>query len=168
MIVAYLARHAACVGSGIGVHEVDRYLTREGRAAAAGAARRMADRGAVPEVALTSPLARAVQTAELLVGALPFDGEVRTHPALLPGADPAETVEALREVACDALLVGHAPDMRRRAGTLLGEPFPPFAKCMVVAIELPRPGDPGRFLWAHLPGVEDAIETLAELREHRH
>lgn len=160
----YLARHGRTVARVPDLGDGDRHLTVEGRREALRASERLAALGARPALVLTSPLVRAVQTAELLASGLPGCPEVRSHAALLPGAVPSEATDAIAEAGVEVLLVGHAPDTSRRAALLLDGPFPSFDKGMVVALDVDRDGSRGRFLFALLPAVDDVVESLADLR----
>jgi phosphohistidine phosphatase len=61
-------------------------------------------------VVASSPLVRAVQTAEIV--ASEYDCEVVTVDALTPDEDPAKTLEWLREQAAETVaLVGHEPQL---------------------------------------------------------
>jgi phosphohistidine phosphatase len=67
----------------------------------------------VPSVDLiaTSPLVRAVQTAEIV--AKQYESEILTVEALAPGTDPDKVVHWLREQRSDGTVavVGHDPDL---------------------------------------------------------
>ena len=68
-----LVRHAAAVERGGGVPEDYRYLTPEGRIYFRKTAGTMAGRGIAPDLILTSPLLRAVQTADILAEAIAYN-----------------------------------------------------------------------------------------------
>jgi phosphohistidine phosphatase len=93
-----------------------------------------------PAHILTSPLVRAVQTAEILAIVTELGdrrGSVRISDALSPGGDGLAlakrlAAEGLKRVA----LVGHEPDLSSLASSLLGTFERPFEKAMVVAIHL--------------------------------
>jgi phosphohistidine phosphatase len=93
-----------------------RALTPEGRAAFRKHARKLAQLTPLMGV-LTSPLVRAVQTAELLAEAFGLS-RVEVHPALMPGARAHKHIVKLaREVGPGWALVGHNPGLKR-AGEL--------------------------------------------------
>lgn len=163
-----LVRHAACVDAGGWIGEIDRYLTAEGRdrGRALGLALRSA--GVAPAIVLTSPLVRAVQTAELILAGLEFEAMVVVSPALLPGASPEELVDELGRRDGAVVAVGHAPDMRARAAALLSMPrtqIPGFSRGMAMVIESSIDlVSEGQFRWAWRPRGGDVVETLADLR----
>jgi phosphohistidine phosphatase len=66
----------------------------------------------------TSPLERAVQTAEIV--AAEYDCDIMTVEALTPGSDPDEVVKWLREQRGETIaIVGHEPDLSALMGHLL-------------------------------------------------
>jgi len=151
----YLVRHADAVERRAGTPDADRYLTPKGRDLFRKTARTMVRSGASPDAILTSPLVRAVQTAEILAERLRFSGECIASAALAPGfALPVfrsilSDLPPVREVA----LVGHDPDLTDLVHSLLSldDRFR-MKKGAVVALRL----DPSRvrtsaeFLWAAL------------------
>ena len=63
--------------------------------------------------------ARAAQTAEIVVGAVESEEEVKQQAGLAPN-DPVEPiVEAVREVGGDLMLVGHLPFLGKFASALV-------------------------------------------------
>jgi phosphohistidine phosphatase len=78
------------------------------------------------DLILTSPLARAVQTAQILSLAQKHDGPLRAHRSLLPDM-PVGAIETLLTDHSEEnlVLVGHQPSMGAMAAHLLGLPtFP--------------------------------------------
>jgi phosphohistidine phosphatase len=71
----------------------------------------------------TSPLVRAVQTAELVAAGLASKIAVEVMPALAPDGDFHQLVAALKALAADAnvLLVGHEPGLSGIGAMLVGE-----------------------------------------------
>jgi len=103
-------RHAKA--ESFGSTDQDRSLTDRGVAAAADAGRRLRDQGLVPEVALVSTAARALETWTAARDAAGFAGtELRLDPTLFnAGFERAlETLQALPEDAGTVMLVGHNP-----------------------------------------------------------
>lgn len=109
-----------------GIGERDRPLTEEGRSRMKRAAQGIARY--VPEGAAlwTSPLLRAVETAEILGRALGGEGHRKTD-ALLPEAEPAELLESLKAEARGSAVVavGHEPHLGRFVAFSLDVPEPP-------------------------------------------
>ncbi|GLI37171.1 phosphohistidine phosphatase SixA [Geobacter hydrogenophilus] len=148
----YLIRHGEAVERSEEIREEDRWLTAAGRDGVRANVRRLAKKVAVPDVIVTSPLVRAVQTADILAEVLGFEGEVRVSQELAPGF----SVEALFRLAsaCESprslAVVGHEPDLGRVLARLLGlEGALPFKKGAIVALKVAPAGSgtPARFRW---------------------
>jgi phosphohistidine phosphatase len=125
MIRLYLVRHAIAEELPEGQRFADpvRALTAKGRRRFRRSARAFADMGEEVDVICTSPLLRAVQTAELLASALRHD-EVKVVDELLPDAAVAPLLVRLAELgAQSAALVGHKRLLCDLAGTLAGLPL---------------------------------------------
>ena len=146
-----LLRHAIAVPSGTpDVADDDRTLTARGRKRFRKAAQGLARIVGTPDAVLSSPLPRALETAE--IAALAW-GEVEvTHEALLAGGRPEELLSSLGRLEEDAVvaLVGHEPDISRLLAHLIGASGErlPFKKggAALVAMDNPSPGS-GRLIW---------------------
>jgi phosphohistidine phosphatase len=105
----------------------------------------------------TSPLARAVQTADIV--ASQFDCEPVTVEALAPGNDPDQVVKWLRGQRSDIVaVVGHEPDLSTLACYLLSgksSSFLTLKKSGTGLLELDDPAGPGkaRLDWLLVPRV---------------
>jgi phosphohistidine phosphatase len=129
----------------------DRALTKRGRAEGRRVGRALARRGVRFSAVVASPLVRAVQTAEIVVGAMEQRVRVTISDTLVPEG-PAQKVvtflEKLEEADVRSVaLVAHEPILSRLAALLLGvERFPPLRKGEALRIRLPdgpsRPGTP--------------------------
>jgi len=125
-----LLRHAdAARAAGLVRDDWDRPLTTVGRDQARRSAEVLRTAGVRIDRLFTSPLMRAVQTAEIVAAVLPFTGPVEALP-LLRKTDAWRTAldPVLDELADGAgkqpaiLLVGHNPDLSDLAAELLGLP----------------------------------------------
>jgi phosphohistidine phosphatase len=98
----------------------DRPLTDKGVAQSERVGRFCAKREILPELILTSPYRRSVETASLVAKHLSV--EVREVAALGCGMTPAVALDLVREHARfgSLMLVGHQPDLGDLAGRLLG------------------------------------------------
>lgn len=117
----YFLRHGSAEDAGPdGSGDAGRRLTEAGAAKIKVAARGLLRLDVRPDVLLTSPLARARQTAEIVAREL--RRELRLAEALAPGCDHARLLELLAEQrgAASALLVGHEPDFSQIIGALTG------------------------------------------------
>lgn len=141
----YIVRHA-WAGERDGRRWPDddaRPLTDEGRQRFARVVKVLIDRGVAPDLIVTSPLARCVETAQLLAAGM---GKVKVieHDELRPGGAIGGlfhgTVSQTPQHASIAW-VGHAPDVNRFAAALVGDRSARihFAKGAVAAIEFDDP-----------------------------
>lgn len=136
----YLIRHADAVREELVGSDPERWLSLRGREEARGLARLLREQGVSLDAIVTSPLVRAVQTAELLAGGLDFLGVVAVLPALAPGAHPRRAAEALPAFGSSVAIVGHAPGISALTALLLGIPgFPSFHTAQCAAIENGKP-----------------------------
>jgi len=158
-MILYIVRHAWAGhhGDPDWPDDDERPLSAGGKKRFAAMAQILAGLGVLPSVVATSPLVRCVQTAELLAEAV---GDQMGKPpalvefdALRPGSDLDSLVAWTREQAeehDEVAWVGHAPDVGRLAGILIGgSPGIRFAKAGVAAIRFdgkPAPGD-GELRW---------------------
>jgi phosphohistidine phosphatase len=159
----YLVRHAEAIERSGATPDASRYLTPKGRTAFRKIARRAREAGIAPEVIFTSPLLRAVQTAEILAERLKHEGPVVVANELSPGFDD----RALRSLLAgagnlaEAAFVGHEPDLGDLAARLLSlrGDFP-LRKGAVVALEVEGTAQrgAGKFLW-----MEDGKGTATRL-----
>ncbi|MBP2674042.1 MAG: hypothetical protein H6Q84_882 [Deltaproteobacteria bacterium] len=159
----YLVRHAEAIERADAMPDATRYLTPKGRTAFRKIARRVREAGIAPEVIFTSPLLRAVQTAEILAEKLRHEGPVVVAKELAPGFDDRALRSLLDDAGnpAEAVFVGHEPDLGDLAATLLSlrGDFP-LRKGAVVALEVEgtaRKGC-GKFLW-----MEDGKGTATRL-----
>jgi phosphohistidine phosphatase len=157
-----IVRHAIAVdreeATVHGMADRDRPLTKKGRERARRAFKRLAKRTPALVSLLTSPLARAVQTAELVGKAFDIGYEETT--ALLPDAAPSELAELLAEDAgvSPVAVVGHEPHLSQWVGwALTGKArsvveLRKAGACLVRFEDAPRPGQ-GRLVWLSPPSL---------------
>jgi phosphohistidine phosphatase len=113
----WLLRHAAAEDHSDSGRDADRTLTEDGHRRAREVGRGLAELEPGIDLILTSPYARARQTAEPVARALRLGDSLRETQALEPSSDPEEILEEVRsEKAEGVLLVGHEPHL----GSLLG------------------------------------------------
>jgi phosphohistidine phosphatase len=164
-MILYLVRHASAIERGGTTPDASRYLTAEGRTAFRDIARRVRKAGAAPDLIFTSPLLRAVQTAEILSERLKYNGDILVARELSPGFDH-RALRSLLSRAGDlreAALVGHEPDLGIVAAALLSLSGDfPLRKGAVVALETGRnvPGGCARFLWR--TDAKGTVDLLAD------
>ena len=120
----YLLRHGIAEESRAAKADANRELTPDGRRKLKDTLRVAASAEMKPTLVLTSPLVRAVQTAEIASSILSYKQEILRTKALLPGSSPEQVWEEVRvhREEAELLLVGHDPLFTRLAGYLLGAP----------------------------------------------
>jgi len=114
-----LLRHAIAEDASASGRDEDRRLTGEGKRKLREVVAGMRALELPVERVLTSPLRRAIETAEIVAEG--YGVEVDETSALAPGAGPDATIAALADVgrASGIVLVGHEPDLAGLASTLL-------------------------------------------------
>jgi phosphohistidine phosphatase len=162
----YLVRHSEAVDRVPPMPDAARYLSARGRVSFREMARRFRDAGGRPTRIFTSPLVRAVQTAEILSETLRYDGDVVVDPRLSPGFDAAKLRSVLddcpseREIA----FIGHEPDLGDILTTLLSLSHGyAMRKGAIAALDLPIAGNPLRADLAWLLTGDRRIEDPAML-----
>jgi phosphohistidine phosphatase len=150
----WLLRHASAEDRSGSGRDADRTLTEDGHKRAREVARGLAALEPGIELVLTSPFARARQTAEPAARALKLADKMRETAALQPDRDPEEILAEVRaEGAAAVLLVGHEPHLGELLGRLvLGRPglAMPMKKAAVARLDWPGTGP--ATLRALLPG----------------
>jgi phosphohistidine phosphatase len=153
-----IIRHGIAVPSGTeGIPDDERRLTKKGRRRFQDVAHGLAEICARPDVLLTSPLPRAVETARIAAeawGAITPSSE----PALAQG-DVDQILAVLGQHAPDqhVAIVGHEPTLSSLLARLLGsgsaERFA-FRKGGVAHIDIPgSPSQGGRLEWFTRPRI---------------
>jgi phosphohistidine phosphatase len=110
----YIVRHGIAVPyTSFGISEEDRPLTPEGVDKMKRTAKGLHALGATPELVLSSPLPRALQTAEIVLAACGENIPLKLLPALVPGGNRTEIYHELGKHASleSIMLVGHQPSL---------------------------------------------------------
>jgi phosphohistidine phosphatase len=135
----------------------ERFLTDEGAEKTRQAAKGIAEIGAVPDLMLSSPYVRAVQTAEIFASALEYPkSKIQKTDLLLSGAEPLQLFRELsknKEVSA-VFLFGHAPHLDDILATAIGckHQITSLKKAGVALVELKRLVPPsGELLWLATP-----------------
>ena len=106
-------RHAAAIDREADIVDDKRYLTPKGRIFFRETARTIIKRQVKPDLILTSPLLRAVQTADILAESLAYNGPLAAADELAPGFDLSGLKKILGEYpqVTELVIVGHEPDL---------------------------------------------------------
>jgi phosphohistidine phosphatase len=120
-----------------------RALTVRGRSDARRLGRALARRGVRFTLIVTSPLVRAVQTAEIVAAAVDYRGRMPAIDLLEPEAEASEVAAYLETVADEksVALVAHEPILSAVAAVLTHKPrYPSLRKAEALRIRLPDDG----------------------------
>ena len=129
-------RHAEAVDETLALRDPYRHLTTRGRQQARGLGDRLRWHDCVPTRIWTSPLVRAVQTAELVAIAFASETPVEIVPDLAPDGNAREIHQALRALPPDAavMLVGHEPSISAIGSLLVASTFDALDKAQAARI----------------------------------
>lgn len=118
----YVLRHAIATEHEHGERDAERTLTHEGRERLRRSTRCWDGLGVVVDVIMTSPYARAQQTAEIAGRALGIPDRVEVCPQLAAGASPLDIVRVVAERCQEdhrVMLIGHEPDLGQLVSLLV-------------------------------------------------
>jgi phosphohistidine phosphatase len=151
----YLLRHAhAGDPEGWEGEDSQRPLSEKGRRQAERLGSYLAERNFSADAVISSPKARALQTAELF--AAPLDAPV-TSDRRLGGPLDIDTLAAVLETAAGRriVVVGHDPDFSELAAALSGAAYLPLKKCAVARLDVSLPLQPagGILRWLLTPDL---------------
>ena len=132
----FLVRHAEAVDETLDLRDPARHLTEHGRVQAKNLGDRLRWHDCEPTHIWTSPLVRAVQTAELLAAGLQSTVAVTAVPSLAPGEPERAVVTAAQALAANAcvVLVGHEPGLSGIGTLLVGADFTALGKAEAARI----------------------------------
>ena len=124
LVEVFLIRHAEAVQETLSRADPHRHLTAQGRRQARALGDRLRWHDCTPTHIWSSPLVRAIQTAELVASGLGCEITLEALPALAPDENPRDVVAALPTLAADAVvvLVGHEPGLSAVGALLVGQP----------------------------------------------
>ena len=131
----YVMRHGPAEDDSPTGRDADRALTTTGRDRTRTVAKALADGGEAPVQIISSPLVRALQTAEIVAAVAGVDPvEVRREVA--PGGDSVALIgELVKAGKRRVMLVGHEPDLSMLVHRLVGKaPEQGMLKAMVVGV----------------------------------
>lgn len=142
----YVMRHGPAEDTSTTGRDADRVLTPSGRERVRSVAHALVDAEEAPAYIVSSPLVRALQTAEIMAASTKLadrEGTVDVRRGIAPGGHAVELVrELFAEKKKRLMVVGHEPDLSALIDRLVGEPVPiPMEKAMVVGLQMRSPAD---------------------------
>jgi phosphohistidine phosphatase len=156
----YIVRHGLAhpLGQRNDFTDEKRTLTSQGRDRMREAARGLRKVGVRPEMILTSPLARAQETAEIVADSVGIDKQMLlTTTNLAPGFVFQELFAEIKEKRVESIaLVGHEPDLGEFAGVIIsgqdhiGLPLRKGGACCIYVTET-IPSFKGTLAWLLTP-----------------
>lgn len=168
-MIIHLVRHAEAVDRSPEIQEEHRFLTANGRTVFRKAAKSLAKLPIAPDFIISSPLVRAVQTADILAEKIKFKGDLLLSSHLAPGfrSQQLHAIMAEHPHAHELALVGHEPDL----GVVVAELLQATSACtlkkgMVVTVKMGGGDREANFVHLVTPGgkvvtsVEKALERL--------
>ncbi|HSY58563.1 MAG TPA: phosphohistidine phosphatase SixA [Terriglobales bacterium] len=164
-MILYIVRHGIAVDrtDPNSPPEPERPLTARGVKKTRLGALGLAKMGIKPDLFITSPLIRAVQTAEIVAEALGFaPNKIRASDDLKPAANPAEFLKELARLkAKEVMCVGHAPHLDTMISQLAGARgvFTSLKKAGVACFEHGASQGRWELLWLATPKM---LRQLAE------
>lgn len=159
----YVMRHGPAEDDASDGLDSSRALTPSGRERCRVVAKRLIELGEAPRAIVSSPLVRALQTAEIVHTIVSSDGSVEANRAFAPHGHAHEYVRhAAKQARKRVMIVGHEPDLSLLCARLLGDSLPyGFMKAMVVSLRVPNEGGPASLRFVLEP------KTLQLLVDHR-
>jgi len=156
----YIMRHGAATARDPGVaDDAKRPLTPEGKKKMREIGRGLVRVGFEPDWIVSSPLVRAVETAEIVAQSLAVKVPLDFADALRPGGSAEAIISFLAKHPGrkSVLIVGHEPDLSQMAARLIGArhsnlAFKKGGCCLIAFGEFP-PKSPGELIWWLTPRV---------------
>ena len=157
----FLIRHAHAV-DGEAMRDDDRPLSKEGRKQALDVGAALARQKVRFARIVTSPLVRAVETAELVAVTLGFDGGLDVHDALRPDGSWKHLLREVLQARGDEpmALVGHEPTIGHYLSKLLQQKGLSMSKGAVVRLDWHDAETPAAVVWTLSPKRLDPSPSL--------
>ncbi len=144
-MILYFMRHGEASSHSAAADDDARTLTTAGAAALRAAAPLWRRINLRPELVISSPLPRALQTAELLIIGLGLSEPPLVDDRLRPGASWADLAQAMsgRPDVRRVAFVGHEPDLSQAIRLLTGAAAVRMRNGAIACIEFPGVPEPG-------------------------
>jgi phosphohistidine phosphatase len=161
-MLLYIVRHGIAIDreDPKSPSDPERYLTPEGLRKTREVARGFASLKISPDVFLSSPYVRAMQTAEIFAEEVKFSkSKIKQTDLLLPGADAAAFFRELQRASRSeesSICFGHAPHLDELIAFALGskKDLTQMKKAGVACLELTRISPPsGGLAWLSTPKI---------------
>ncbi|MEN3038020.1 MAG: phosphohistidine phosphatase SixA [Candidatus Kryptonium sp.] len=162
-MIIYLVRHADAEQKKPGMSDFDRSLTELGKETTRKMAIFLKKMNLKIDLIISSPLVRAVQTAEIIRDILQIQSEIVNINELVPGSDFQSLMKVITSFGCENILaVGHEPHLGEFLAWLMGISKPiEFEKNSVACVEVSLFGGSGSKLnWLIHPAMFTWIETI--------
>lgn len=167
-MIVYIFRHAEAVEANETLRDEWRYLTEKGRKSAASLAGRLASHGLKSCLIVSSPLVRAVQTAQIAADTCGAKCTVEISGLLQPGGDIPELIQYLKSrTEKNVMLVGHEPQLGALTAALLQQEDPVLLKkssCLILELKPLKPQEAATFLTYRVAG-KNQIKSLKKALE---
>jgi len=160
----FLIRHAEAIDFETGSVSSDayRFLTPKGRKVSRSVFKKLKVELANLEIVFTSPLIRAVQTAEILVNTVKFDSELELANELATVSSAGDALKLVKKNSTFAsmALVGHEPMMGMIVQTVSDkkDQLFSFKKSGVCLIDYDTKNDKWKFEWYYNPKTDEFIK----------
>lgn len=139
MKTLYLVRHADAVDTSVGVVDFDRWLSERGRGQACAVAEQLANELSRPDAIVSSPAARAVETARTFAQALGHNpDQILLKDGLYTVMKPMSLVRIIRQLDdtfATVMMFGHNPSLSDLAAVLVDGYRQQLAKVGVLGIQ---------------------------------
>lgn len=144
-MILYFMRHGKAGQRSAALDDDERPLTAAGVGALRAAAPTWQRINLRPDVVISSPLARALETAKLLLTGLGLADAPAVDDRLRPGAAWADMAQAMaaHPGARRAMFVGHEPDLSSAVCLLTGAAAVRMRKGAIACVEFPGVPEPG-------------------------
>lgn len=122
----HIIRHAQAIARSPEISDEQRTLSCRGRRRFRQVAATLKKLEIDPDLIITSPKARALQTAEILAETIDFSGEVQIAPILGELCTATDLLQILPSLPCsdEIIIVGHEPDLGAIIAELLSIDVP--------------------------------------------
>jgi phosphohistidine phosphatase len=135
----YIVRHAKAGWGNNKVSDFERKLTDQGRREATEMARRLFEKGVRPDLIVSSPACRALETAEIFAGRFDYEPEQILQKIEIYEGDVENLAGIVRKLPRDhqtIIIFGHNPAISQFASWLSGKLLGQMETCGVVQVDL--------------------------------